>query len=96
MAGGRGKRISRSFEADRLTGAVPVSFEGNSGYAPVAAATQGPSLTGDPRSRRMAEQQAPTFELDIRPRFRPMGVEEMSFSFDLSAYEDVRDNADAI
>jgi len=25
-----------------------------------------------------------------------MGVEEMSFSFDLSAYEDVRDNADAI
>jgi hypothetical protein len=26
----------------------------------------------------------PSFEQDIRPRFRPMDVEEMSFAFDLS------------
>jgi hypothetical protein len=44
----------------------------------------------------MAEPQAPTFRQDIRPLFRPMDVEEMAFAFDLSAYEDVRDNADAI
>ena len=44
----------------------------------------------------MAEHEAPTFEQDIRPLFRPMDVDEMSFAFDLSTYEEVRDNADAI
>jgi hypothetical protein len=44
----------------------------------------------------MEEQQAPGFEQDIRPLFRPMDVEEMSFAFDLSSYEEVRDNAEAI
>ena len=36
------------------------------------------------------------FERDIRPFFRPSDVEDMSFAFDLSSYEDVRDNAELI
>jgi hypothetical protein len=36
------------------------------------------------------------FEADIRPLFRAEDVEEMSWAFDLSSYEDVRENADAI
>jgi hypothetical protein len=44
----------------------------------------------------MSEQPAPTFERDIRPLFRDMDVEEMSFALDLSSYEEVRDNAEAI
>ena len=38
----------------------------------------------------------PSFGRDIRPLFRDMDVDEMKFAFDLSQYEDVRDNADAI
>ena len=38
----------------------------------------------------------PGFASDIRPLFRDQDVEEMSFAFDVSCYEDVRDNADAI
>ncbi|WP_042433832.1 hypothetical protein [Streptacidiphilus anmyonensis] len=41
-------------------------------------------------------QQQPSFERDIRPLFRPKDVEAMSKAFDLSAYQDVRDNADRI
>ena len=37
-----------------------------------------------------------SFERDIRPLFRPDDVDAMSFAFDLSSYEDVRDNAEAI
>ena len=37
-----------------------------------------------------------SFESDIRPLFRPDDVDAMSFAFDLSSYEDVRDNAEAI
>ena len=44
----------------------------------------------------MAEQLTPTFEQDIRPLFRPMDVEEMSFAFDLSSYDEVRENAEEI
>jgi hypothetical protein len=44
----------------------------------------------------MEEQQAPRFEQDIRPLFRAMDVEEMSFAFDLSSYDEVRENAEAI
>ncbi len=36
------------------------------------------------------------FEADIRPLFRPSDVRAMTFVFDLSTYEDVCDNADAI
>ena len=35
-----------------------------------------------------------SFERDIRPLFRSDDVEAMSFAFDLSSYEDVRDNAE--
>ncbi|TMJ93728.1 MAG: hypothetical protein E6G67_11540 [Actinobacteria bacterium] len=38
----------------------------------------------------------PSFERDIRPLFRPGDVESMLFAFDLSVYEDVRDNAEGI
>ena len=38
----------------------------------------------------------PTFERDIRPLFRDSDVETMSFAFDLSSYEDVREHAEAI
>lgn len=37
-----------------------------------------------------------SFERDIRPLFRDEDVDSMSFAFDLSSYEDVQDNADAI
>ncbi len=44
----------------------------------------------------MTDQPAPAYERDIRPLFRAMDVEEMSFAFDLSSYADVRDNAEGI
>jgi hypothetical protein len=37
-----------------------------------------------------------TYTRDIRPLFRDGDVRSMSFAFDLSAYEDVRANAEAI
>jgi hypothetical protein len=40
--------------------------------------------------------EAPSFEQDIRPLFREEDVEVMSFAFDLSSYDDVRENADDI
>jgi hypothetical protein len=36
------------------------------------------------------------FERDIRPLFRERDVNSMSFAFDLSSYDDVRGNAEAI
>jgi hypothetical protein len=39
---------------------------------------------------------APTFERDILPLFRAEDIEEMSFAFDLSSYEDVRQYAEEI
>ncbi len=38
----------------------------------------------------------PSFAHDIRPLFRDKDVDEMQFAFDLSAYQDVRDNAEEI
>ena len=38
----------------------------------------------------------PSFARDIRPLFRDKDVDEMQFAFDLSAYQDVRDNAEDI
>jgi hypothetical protein len=38
----------------------------------------------------------PSFARDIRPLFRDKDVEEMRFAFDLSVYQDVRDNAEGI
>jgi hypothetical protein len=37
-----------------------------------------------------------SFDADIRGLFRPQDVEEMSWAFDLSSYEDVKANAEAI
>lgn len=37
-----------------------------------------------------------SFASDIVPLFRPRDVQAMRFMFDLSAYDDVRDNAAAI
>jgi hypothetical protein len=37
-----------------------------------------------------------SFERDIRPLFRESDIEEMSFAFDLSSYEDVREHAEPI
>jgi hypothetical protein len=41
-------------------------------------------------------QQSPTFAANIRPLFRDSDIEEMSWSFDLASYDEVRDNAEAI
>jgi hypothetical protein len=38
----------------------------------------------------------PSFERDIRPLFREEDVEMMSFAFDLSSYDDVREYAEDI
>lgn len=40
--------------------------------------------------------QSPSFESDIRPLFRQRDQESMTFAFDLWAYDDVREHADAI
>jgi hypothetical protein len=40
--------------------------------------------------------ETPTFSADIRPLFRDSDVAAMSAMFDLSSYDDVRANADAI
>jgi hypothetical protein len=37
-----------------------------------------------------------SFERDIFPLFRARDIEEMSFAFDLSSYEDVCENAEEI
>jgi hypothetical protein len=37
-----------------------------------------------------------SFESDIRPLFRDQDVEEMSWAFDLSAYEDASEHAEDI
>jgi hypothetical protein len=41
-------------------------------------------------------EQDVSFEQDIRPLWRERDVRSMSFAFDLSSYDDVRDNAEAI
>jgi hypothetical protein len=41
-------------------------------------------------------QSAVEFERDIRPLFRDKDIQSMSSAFDLSSYEDVRDNAEKI
>jgi hypothetical protein len=38
----------------------------------------------------------PSFEHDILPMFRPGDVEEMSFAFDLSSYDEVREHVELI
>jgi hypothetical protein len=37
-----------------------------------------------------------SFERDIRPLWRERDVKSMTFAFDLSSYDDVRNNAEAI
>jgi hypothetical protein len=37
-----------------------------------------------------------SFERDIGPLFRPDDVDAMSFAFDLSSYDNVRENAEEI
>jgi len=37
-----------------------------------------------------------SYEHDIRPLFRDRDINSMSFAFDLSSYDDVRANAEAI
>jgi hypothetical protein len=37
-----------------------------------------------------------SFERDIRALFRPEDIEEMSWAFDLSSYDDVREHAEEI
>ena len=41
-------------------------------------------------------EQDVSFERDIRPLFRERDIGSMSFAFDLSSYDDVRNNAEAI
>jgi hypothetical protein len=49
------------------------------------------------RSREgLVVEQGVTYAQDIRPLFRDRDIESMSFAFDLSSYEDVRANAEAI
>jgi hypothetical protein len=41
-------------------------------------------------------QQDASFERDIRPLWRERDVRSMSFAFDLSSYDEARNNAEAI
>ena len=49
-----------------------------------------------PKKYAAASQRPVSFEQHIRPLFRPQDVEEMSWAFDLSSYDDVRTNAEEI
>ena len=60
---------------------------------PVRAA---PDEAVNERERWDVNQRSPTFAADIRALFRDSDVDEMSWSFDLASYDDVRDNAEAI
>ena len=41
-------------------------------------------------------EQELSFERDIGPLFRERDIKSMSFAFDLSSYDDARENAEAI
>ena len=41
-------------------------------------------------------QESPSFAQDIRPLFRDEDVDAMDFVFDLTSYDDVRENAEDI
>ena len=41
-------------------------------------------------------EQDVSFERDIRPLWRERDLKSMAFAFDLSSYDDVRNNAEAI
>jgi len=41
-------------------------------------------------------EQDVSFDRDIRPLWRERDVKSMAFAFDLSSYDDVRNNAEAI
>ena len=43
-----------------------------------------------------ADERDPSFERDILPLFRDEDVDSMSFAFDLSSYDEVRDHAEEI
>jgi len=43
-----------------------------------------------------AVEQELSYERDIRPLFRERDIKSMSFAFDLSSYDDARENAEAI
>jgi hypothetical protein len=47
-----------------------------------------------PKEDRVADEI--TYAQDIRPLFRDRDIKSMSFAFDLSSYDDVRVNAEAI
>jgi hypothetical protein len=49
-----------------------------------------------PRFAREQSMTEPSFEHDILPLFRPDDIEEMSFAFDLSSYDEVREHAELI
>ncbi len=42
------------------------------------------------------QEAGPSFESDIKPLFRDKDRERMEWAFDLSRYEDVKDNAEGI
>ena len=44
----------------------------------------------------MSSEATPGFIRDILPLFRDDDIDSMSFAFDLTSYEDVRDNAELI
>jgi aryl-alcohol dehydrogenase-like predicted oxidoreductase len=48
------------------------------------------------RAPRIGDDPGMSFEHDIRPLFRPHDVDEMSWAFDLSSYEEVSEHAEAI
>lgn len=62
----------------------------------VAGLTCPPRLADDRSNLVRAGGLLPSFAQDIRPLFRDKDVEEMQFAFDLSSYDDVKDNAQAI
>ncbi len=60
---------------------------------PAKESTAAPEAVID-RKEQMGDQV--TYEQKIRPLFRDRDIQSMSFAFDLSSYDDVRANAEAI
>jgi Ferritin-like len=65
-------------------------------FAAPEPAKEGTAAGGAAGARKKERGGLVTYEQDIRPLFRDRDIQSMSFAFDLSSYDDVRTNAEAI
>ena len=78
------------------TGVVRVRPGAVSRFAAREPAKESPADGDAVRDRKEHMGDRVTYEQDIRPLFRDRDIQSISFAFDLTSYEDVRANAEAI